>query len=129
MTDPISDTLARIRNAQMRRHAIVDCRNSKFIKEVLNVLKNEGYIDNVELKSDKGWPVLRVYLRYHGEKGTIHKIWRVSRPGRRVYSSILSLGKVADGWGTYILSTSKGVLSCRQARENGIGGEVVCAVL
>jgi len=130
MTDPIADTLARIRNAQMRRHSYVDCLSSRFIESVLIVFKDEGYIERLEkMTSPSGKPILRVTLRYHAGRGVIQKMWRVSRPGRRVYRNTRSLGSVAGGWGTYVISTSRGVMPGRQAFADGVGGEVVCAVL
>ena len=130
MTDPIADTLARMRNAQMRRHATVECRYSRFIENVLRVFQDEGYIEGFEkLESKSGHPALLVTLRYHAGKGVIQKMWRVSRPGRRVYATVGSLGQVAGGWGVYVVSTSKGVFPCRKAFEENIGGEVVCAIL
>ena len=113
MTDPIADTLARMRNAQMRRHARVVCRYSRFIESVLRVFKEEGYIEDLERsESEAGHAVIVVTLRYQAGKSVIQKMWRVSRPGRRVYAPIGSLGQVAGGWGTYIVSTSKGVMPC-----------------
>lgn len=131
MTDPIADTLARMRNAQMRRHAQVKCRYSRFIENVLRVFQEEGYIQSVELieGQSSAHKSLLVTLRYHSGVGVIQKMWRVSRPGRRVYATVDSLGQVAGGWGVYVVSTSKGVLPCRKAFEQNIGGEVVCAIL
>ena len=131
MTDPIADTLARMRNAQMRRHATVECRHSRFIENILRVFQDEGYIDSAETVEceNKHSKKIIVTLRYHAGKGVIQKMWRVSRPGRRVYAAVKSLGQVAGGWGVYVVSTSKGVLPCRKAFEENIGGEVVCAIL
>ena len=130
MTDPVADTLARMRNALMRRHLQVDCLCSRFIERILKVFQEEGYIESFEkVVGDSGHPVLRVFLRYHSGKGVIQKMWRVSKPGLRVYAPADKVGKVAGGWGIYVVSTSRGVLSSNVALREGLGGEVICAVL
>ena len=131
LTDPIADTLARIRNAQMRQHKYVDCLRSRLIVCILQVFQDEGYIESFEEVTvpGKSFSMVRVHLRYYMGRSSIRKMWRVSKPGCRVYRSVARLGKVANGLGVYVLSTSKGVMSCRRARELHLGGEVLCGLI
>lgn len=126
ISDPISDLLTRIRNAQMRRHERVDCLDSKVGRHILDVMKNEGFIkDYKEEEIRKGIKKLVVELRYHEEAGAIKKMRRISKPGCRVYTPISELKKVCNGLGVAVLSTSKGVISDAEARKINVGGEVL----
>ena len=128
MTDPISDMLARIRNAHMRQFEAVDIPLSKAKMGVLGVLEREGYINGFKeiTKGDRAF--LRVTLRYYEGKPVINKIERVSKPSRRVYSKLKKISSVFNGFGIYILSTSKGIMSDVEAREQNVGGEILCKV-
>jgi small subunit ribosomal protein S8 len=129
MTDPISDLLTRIRNAGIARHGRTTCPASGLKKAVALVLKSEGFLEEVEEDSQDGHPVLVLTLRYDVEgKPMADGIQRVSRPGRRVYVGAKDIGRVRNGLGCSILSTSKGVLCDRDARAANVGGEVLCEV-
>lgn len=126
ISDPISDLLTRIRNAQMRGHDRVECLDSKVGRRILDVMKNEGFIkDYKEEEIRKGIKKLVVELRYYEETGAIKKVRRVSKPGCRVYTPISELKKVCNGLGVAVLSTSKGVISDAEARKLNVGGEVL----
>ena len=129
MTDPLGDMLTRIGNAQMRSRSKVSTPASKLRKRVLDVLEHEGYIRGyaeVELQGEI--PQFEIELKYYDGEPVIREIMRVSKPGRRVYSSVKNLPTVANGLGVAILSTPKGVMSDSQAREHNVGGEVLCNV-
>ena len=130
MTDPISDLLARIRNASAARHAQTTCPASKLKNAVANVMVQEGFLTAVEEEAPEGGhPLLRLTLRYRDDgKPIADGIQRVSRPGRRVFVGASDIGRVRGGLGIKILSTSKGVLSDRDARSQNVGGEVICEV-
>lgn len=129
MTDPLGDMLARIRNGQRANKSSIKSPASKLRMNVLEVLKREGYIRGYS-KSDvrPGVSELTIELKYHEGKGVISEIKRVSTPGRRVYSGIESLQRVANGLGIAILSTPRGVMSDTEARTANVGGEVLCQV-
>lgn len=134
MTDPISDMLTRVRNAVTAKHARVDVPASKVKVEIARILADEGYISGfkmVDESTPKGGPrhLIRMFLKYgpHGEK-VITGIQRVSRPGRRVYFGHEDVPRVLGGLGTSILTTSRGVMSGRDAAKAGVGGEVLCNV-
>ena len=127
MTDPIADFLTRIRNALIAKHDRVDVPLSKMKRELCRILKEESYI--IDFEEIEGKPVssLRIYLRYTDEgASTIQRLARVSKPGRRVYRKAADLKPVLNGIGLAVVSTSVGLLTLDQARERGIGGEVVC---
>ena len=127
MQDPISDLLTRIRNAQMAGHEPVKLPASKTTRAILKVLVDEGFVDNYEvLESAK--PEILVGLKYFQGLPVIRDIDRVSRPGLRIYKKCDELPSVRGGLGISIVSTNRGVVSDRQARENGTGGEVLCTV-
>jgi len=128
MTDPIADMLTRIRNAQKARMEFVSIPASRQKLAIAEVLQQEGYIDSVEPEGDGVQRALRVKLRYHKGSPVIEKIQRVSRPGLRVYSGVDDLPRVQGGLGVAIISTSGGVMTDRQARAQGRGGEVLCVV-
>ncbi len=129
MTDPLGDMLTRIRNAQMRGKQRVTVPASKLRARVLDVLKSEGYIRAYERFDHAGNKAdFEVQLKYHEGDPVIQSIARVSTPGRRVYSSVKDLPRVANGLGILIVSTPRGVMSDHAAREANVGGEVLCTV-
>lgn len=129
MTDPIADMLARIKNGQQARKATVTMPASKQKQAVLDVLKAEGYIEGFASTADaQGHPQLVVELKYMQGQPVIKKLDRVSRPGLRHYSASQDIPMVANGLGVTIISTSKGVMSDTQARQQKVGGEILCQV-
>ena len=128
MQDPLSDMLTRIRNAQMAGKTRVEMPGSKLKSAVVQVLKDEGYIESFNATNDSGKPRLTVELKYHLGKPVIEEISRVSRPGLRQYRGAEDLPTVRAGLGVAIISTSRGVMSDRAARAAGVGGEVLCTV-
>jgi small subunit ribosomal protein S8 len=129
MTDPLGDMLTRIRNGQRARKDVITCPNSRLRANVLEVLKREGFIRGYSVAGVReGLSELTIELKYHEGDPVIREISRVSKPGRRVYSKIKELGRVYNGLGIAILSTPRGVLSDNEAREQNVGGEVLCQV-
>jgi len=128
MTDPIADMLTRIRNAQKARKEFVSIPASRLKLAIVEVLKQEGYVDSVESEEDGVRSSIKVGLKYHKSEPVIERIERVSRPGLRVYSAASDLPRVQGGLGVAIVSTSGGVMTDRQARAQGRGGEVLCIV-
>ena len=130
MTDPIADFLTRIRNAMLSKHDRLDIPSSKLKLEVCRILKEEGFIEDYESVEGKGpGTLVRVFLRYTSEgEPTIRHLKRVSKPGRRVYRGAGEVPTVLNGIGIGIVSTSMGLLTDRQARENRVGGEILCEV-
>jgi len=130
MTDPIADMLTRIRNANRVHFKSVDVLSSRINLNIAKVLKKSGYIGGYDVKKDsRGHEVLRIYLKYPDAKRTvITDIQRVSKPGRRVYVKGEKIPAVLDGYGVSILSTSKGVMTDKEARELSLGGEILCNV-
>lgn len=127
MQDTLADMLTRIRNAQQATKATVDIPSSKVKVEVARVLKEEGYITDFAVSEDTQ-PQLNVTLKYFEGKPVIEHLQRVSKPSLRIYKGKNELPKVADGLGVAIISTSKGVMTDRAARQAGVGGEVICTV-
>lgn len=127
MQDPIADMLTRIRNAQMAGHRQVAMPKSNLKMSILNVLKEEGFIADFREKESVTIPEIEVQLKYYQGKPVIDKIKRISRPGLRVYKSFKDLTEVA-GFGVAIISTSKGVMSDKNARKTMVGGEIICEV-
>ena len=128
MSDPIADFLTRLRNAQMAKLPSIKCPSSKTKQALSKVLQEEGYIDNYSVDPNDGKPLLTVELIYFRGKGVIEEIHRVSRPGLREYQGVSELPKVRAGLGVAIVSTNKGLMSDKKARDAGIGGEVLCTV-
>jgi len=128
MTDPIADMLTRIRNGLKAEKVSVNIPASKVKSAIAQVLKNEGYINDFVEKQAEGKPNLEVILKYYEGRPVIEKLQRVSRPGRRVYSSSDDLPYVIGGLGIAVISTSKGIMTEREARKTGVGGEVLCSV-
>jgi len=127
MQDPIADLLTRVRNAQQARHPTVSMPSSKIKVAICEVLKQEGYIESFSVDG-AAKPTLNVELRYHLGRPVIEEIKRMSRPGLRNYKGADRLPKVRDGYGVSIVSTSKGVMTDREAKAHGFGGEVLCTV-
>ena len=128
-TDPIADMLARIRNAQMARHTYVDMPSSRIKHSIADLLAGEGYVGKVEEVENGAFKNLRIQLKYDdARKPFITDLKRVSKPGRRVYKGKDDVPWVLSGVGVAILSTSRGVMTDRQARRNGVGGEILCYV-
>ena len=129
MSDPLGDMLTRIRNAQMRGKSSVNTPASKLRRWVLDVLKDEGYIRGYsETEIVNGVLELEIELKYYEGQPVIQEIQRVSKPGRRVYSSVKTMPVVRNGLGISIVSTPKGVMSDNAARKNNVGGEILCRV-
>ena len=128
MSDPISDMLTRIRNAQMAEKVTVVMPSSKIKAAIAKVLQDEGYVDGFKVIDHDGKPTLEIGLKYYADRPVIEKIQRVSRPGLRVYKGSEDIPRVMNGLCIAIVSTSKGLMTDRKARANGIGGEVLCIV-
>ncbi|MHB2168136.1 30S ribosomal protein S8 [Alsobacter sp. R-9] len=129
VNDPVGDMLTRIRNAQMRRKTKVTTPGSKLRARVLDVLQSEGYIRGYSTTEyGNGRSEFEIELKYYDGEPVIREISRVSKPGRRVYSSVTAMPRVANGLGITILSTPQGVMADHEAREKNVGGEVLCTV-
>ena len=128
LSDPIGDMIARIKNAQMRNHKKVEIPSSKFKTKIADVLKNEGYIIDYKVNNVDGKDSLLIDLKYNSGNPVINTIQRISKPGRRIFSSAESLPKVSNGLGIAIISTPKGVMTDQDARKNQVGGEIICKV-
>jgi small subunit ribosomal protein S8 len=125
MSDPIADMFTRIRNAQRVDKQTVAMPSSKIKVAIAAVLKDEGYIDGFQVKGEEGKPTLEVQLKYYAGRPVIERLERVSRPGLRIYKGRDSLPQVLNGLGVAIVTTSKGVMTDRRARQTGLGGEVI----
>jgi small subunit ribosomal protein S8 len=129
MTDPIADMLTRVRNANQALHDKVDMPSSKLKLEIAKILKEEGFLKNFKLIDDKKQDILRIYLKYGpGNQRILMNLDRVSRPGLRVYVNKRRMARTRRGLGVRILSTSKGVMTDKQAEEMGVGGEIICHI-
>ncbi len=128
LSDPIGDMLARIKNSQLRNYKKIQMPNSKFKAKIAEVLKNEGYIIDYKVLSDDKISTLEINLKYNSGNPVINSIERVSKPGRRIFSSAQSLPKINNGLGIAIVSTPKGVMTDIDARKQKIGGEIICKV-
>ena len=129
LTDPVSDFLTRVRNAINARQQKVDIPHSKLKAEIARILKEEGYIANFKTTDEEGHKFLRVYLKYGSDNNSpMSDLKRVSRPGCRVYVGHTEIPRVLGGLGINILTTPKGVMTGRQARKEGVGGEVLCEI-
>ena len=129
MTDPISDMLTRIRNAQLGGKNAVSMPSSKLKCAIAQVLKEEGYIDGFEVRENGTKRDMEISLKYYAGQPVIEKLERVSRPGLRIYRRVDDIPKVMNGLGIAIVSTSRGVMTDRKARSQGVGGEVLCIVV
>lgn len=128
VTDPIADMLVRMKNASMRRHPTVDIPYSKMKEKILEILLREGYIARYEVIGEIPQKYIRVYLKYKGKTPVIQDVKRVSKPGRRYYVNKEEIPRVLGGLGIAILSTSKGIMTDKEARLLGVGGELICMV-
>lgn len=128
VNDPIADLLTRIRNAKMAKHLFVDIPASKMLLSIVEILKNEGFISSFLHRKDTRQGVIRVFLKYHRRESVIRNMKRISRPGRRRYVGRDRVPVVLGGMGVSILSTSQGVMTGAEAKNRGIGGEVLCQV-
>ena len=127
LSDPIGDMLARTKNAQVRNHSKVSLPSSKFKAKIASVLKSEGYIIDYKINDDKK-PLIEINLKYNSGNPVINSIERVSKPGRRIFSSANSLPKINNGLGIAIVSTPQGVMTDVDARKKKLGGEIICKV-
>ena len=128
LSDPIGDMIARIKNAQSRYHKKVELPSSSFKTKIADILKNEGFIKDFKVNSDNNKSVLSLELKYHSGNPVINTFERVSKPGRRIFSSADSLPKINNGLGIAIVSTPKGVMTDIDARKQRVGGEIICKV-
>ena len=128
LSDPIGDMIARVKNAQARNHKKVDLPSSNFKSKIADILKNEGFIKDFKISSEEKKNILSLELKYHSGNPVISNFERVSKPGRRIFSSADSLPKINNGLGIAILSTPKGVMTDIDARKQKVGGEIICKV-
>ena len=128
MNDPLGDLLSRIRNAQLRSKSKVISPNSKLRESVLDVLKSEGYIRGYTVVEREGRSEIEIELKYFDGEPVIREIERISKPGRRVYTSVKNMRRINNGLGVAIVSTPKGVMADHDAREANVGGEILCTV-
>ena len=128
LSDPIGDMIARIKNAQLRNHKVVELPSSNFKISISEILKSEGYIIDYKINNETKKPKLLINLKYHSGNPVISTIERISKPGRRIFSSAESLPKINNGLGIAIISTPKGVMTDLDARKQKVGGEIICKV-
>ena len=128
LSDPIGDMIARVKNAQNRSHKKVELPSSNFKMRIADILKNEGFIKDYKINKDDNKSVLLLELKYHSGNPVINTFERVSKPGRRIFSSADSLPKINNGLGIAIVSTPKGVMTDIDARKQRVGGEIICKV-
>jgi small subunit ribosomal protein S8 len=128
LSDPIGDMIARIKNAQSRNHKKVELPSSNFKTKIAEILKNEGFVKDFRINSENNKAVLSLELKYHSGNPVISTFERVSKPGRRIFSSAEGLPKINNGLGIAIVSTPKGVMTDLDARKHRVGGEIICKV-
>ena len=128
LSDPIGDMIARVKNAQARNHKKVNLPSSNFKSKIAVILKNEGFIKDFKVLDDQNKNILSLELKYHSGNPVISNFERVSKPGRRIFTSADSLPKVNNGLGIAIISTPKGVMTDIDARKQKVGGEIICKV-
>ena len=128
LSDPIGDMIARVKYAQARNHKKVELPSSNFKSKIADILKNEGFIKDFKINSDDNKNILSLELKYHSGNPVISAFERVSKPGRRIFSSADALPKINNGLGIAIISTPKGVMTDIDARKQRIGGEIICKV-
>jgi len=128
LSDPIGDMIARVKNAQSRNHKKVELPSSNFKSRIADIRKNEGFIKDFKINSEGNKPTLMLELKYHSGNPVINAFERVSKPGRRIFSSAESLPKINNGLGIAIISTPKGVMTDIDARKQKVGGEIICKV-
>jgi|TARA_B110000003_G_scaffold262844_1_gene285905 small subunit ribosomal protein S8 len=128
LSDPIGDMLVRIKNAQARNYKKVELPSSNFKVKIADILKNEGFIKDFKINDETKKPLLAIDLKYYSGNPVISTIERISKPGRRIFSSAESLPKINNGLGIAIISTPKGVMTDIDARKQKVGGEIICKV-
>jgi len=128
LSDPIGDMIARIKNAQQRSHKKVELPSSNFKTKIADILKNEGFIKDFKINKENNKSLLSLELKYHSGNPVISTFERVSKPGRRIFSSADGLPKINNGLGIAIISTPKGVMTDIDARKQRVGGEIICKV-
>ena len=128
LSDPIGDMIARVKNAQARNHKKVDLPSSNFKSKIADILKNEGFIKDFKVNNELNKSSLSLELKYHSGNPVISTFERVSKPGRRIFSSADGLPKINNGLGIAIISTPKGVMTDIEARKQRVGGEIICKV-
>ena len=128
LSDPIGDMIARIKNAQSRNHKKVELPSSNFKAKIAEILKNEGFVKDFKVNSENNKSLLSLELKYHSGNPVINTFERVSKPGRRIFSSADGLPKINNGLGIAIVSTPKGVMTDLDARKQRVGGEIICKV-
>ena len=128
LSDPIGDMIARVKNAQSRNHKKVELPSSNFKVKIAEILKNEGFVKDFKVNSEKNKSLLSLELKYHSGNPVINTFERVSKPGRRIFSSANGLPKINNGLGIAIVSTPKGVMTDLDARKQRVGGEIICKV-
>ena len=128
LSDPLGDMIARIKNAQVRNHKKVDLPSSNFKMKIADILKNEGFIKDFKINKENNKSLLSLELKYHSGNPVISTFERISKPGRRIFSSADSLPKINNGLGIAIVSTPKGVMTDIDARKQKVGGEIICKV-
>ena len=128
LSDPIGDMIARVKNAQARNHKKVELPSSNFKMKIAGILKNEGFINDFKVNTDHNKSILSLDLKYHYGNPVISAFERVSKPGRRIFSSADGLPKINNGLGIAIISTPKGVMTDIDARKQRVGGEIICKV-
>ena len=128
LSDPIGDMIARVKNAQSRNHKKVELPSSNFKVKIAEILKNEGFVKDFKVNSEKNKNLLSLELKYHSGNPVINTFERVSKPGRRIFSSADGLPKINNGLGIAIVSTPKGVMTDLDARKHRVGGEIICKV-
>ena len=128
LSDPIGDMIARIKNAQSRNHKKVELPSSNFKVKIAEILKNEGFVKDFKVNSEKNKNLLSLELKYHSGNPVINTFERVSKPGRRIFSSANGLPKINNGLGIAIVSILKGVMTYLDARKQRVGGEIICKV-
>ena len=128
LSDPIGDMIARVKNAQARNHKKVELPSSNFKTKIADILKNEGFIKDFKINNNNKKPILLLELKYHSGNPVISAFERVSKPGRRIFSSASGLPKINNGLGISIISTPKGVMTDIDARKQKVGGEIICKV-
>ena len=128
LSDPIGDMIARVKNAQSRNHKKVELPSSNFKVKIAEILKNEGFVKDFKVNSENNKNLLALELKYHSGNPVINTFERVSKPGRRIFSSASGLPKINNGLGIAIVSTPKGVMTDLDARKQRVGGEIICKV-
>ena len=128
LSDPIGDMIARVKNAQDRNHKKVELPSSNFKTKIADILKNEGFIRDFKVSSENNKSILSLELKYHSGNPVISTFERISKPGRRIFSSAEGLPKINNGLGIAIISTPKGVMTDIDARKQRVGGEIICKV-